>query len=490
MDFFILFISSILIIFLLPLISFKFLTSKTINTLARNPTNGKVPLGSMGWPIIGEGLELLKYSRLGTPEKFFFDRIAKYSSEIFTTSFLGEKVTCFCGASSNKFLFSNHSKYVEFSLLSTVKRVFPYTDPEKSEKVRKMIVSLESKKVVGIIDSMTRKHFEDFWDTKKENEVMTVYPLAKKHTFTIACKLFIGLDDPAKINEFLKDFITIINGFFGLQINFPGTRLNRAIKASQAMRNEIMSIINERKNNKLQHINEEDVLSYMILDNNDEDADANNDDVLTMADKMVGMLIAAHDSASVVMTNITKYIAELPEVYDAVRIEQINIAKEKGPGELLNLSDIQKMRYSWNVVCEVLRLAPPAQASFRKATTDFAYAGYFIPKGRTICWSAASTHKNHDYFPNPEKFDPSRYEGSGPAPYTYVPFGGGPHTCPGKEYAKLTILTFVHHLVTRYKWRNLFSGPNDVGKFIFNPFPLPRNGLPIVLQPHSPDTTS
>ncbi|RZC72220.1 hypothetical protein C5167_035637 [Papaver somniferum] len=469
MDFFIFFLSSILIILLLPILSFKFLiTSKTTNT--RNASDGKIPLGSTGWPIIGEGLALLKCSQIGIPEKFFFDRIIKYSSQIFTTSFLGEKFVCFCGATSNKFLFSNHSKYVEFSMPSTMGMIFPFTDLEKSEQVRKMILSLELKKLVGIIDSITRKHFEVSWDSKKDNEVITVYPLAKKHSFTIACKVFLSIDDPAKINELLKKFIPIVNGFFSLQINFPGTGLNRAIKASRVIRKEIMSIVHKRKNNNLQqpanNIHEQDVLSHMIRDNDNDNADAKNDDVETMADKMVAMLTAAYDTNSVVITNITKYLAELPEIYDAVRIEQINIAKAKGPGELLNLADIQNMKYSWE------------------------RGLIFHSKGKKDMLECSVDTQDPEYFTNPEKFDPSRFKGSGPAPYTFVPFGGGPHTCPGKEYAKLTILVFMHHLVTRYKWRNLFSSPDDVGKLIFNLYPLPRNGLPILLQPHADDIKS
>ena len=64
------------------------------------------------------------------------------------------------------------------------------------------------------------------------------------------------------------------------------------------------------------------------------------------------------------------------------------------------------------------------------------------------------TNKNPKYFDEPESFDPSRFEGNAPVPYTWLPFGAGPRTCPGKDYVRFVVLNFIHILITKFHLGN------------------------------------
>ncbi|KAI6685636.1 hypothetical protein NL676_031549 [Syzygium grande] len=139
------------------------------------------------------------------------------------------------------------------------------------------------------------------------------------------------------------------------------------------------------------------------------------------------------------------------------------------------------MRYSWNAILEAMRMTAPIYGSFSEALVDFTYEGYTIPKGWKLHWSACSTHIDPNYHPRTLTFDESRFEGLGPALYTYVLFGGRPRMCLGLEFARAELLVFLHNLVIGFHW----SLVNPGEKIINDPMPIPVKGLPIRLRPRN-----
>ncbi|KAG8494841.1 hypothetical protein CXB51_012441 [Gossypium anomalum] len=464
-----------------PLLSLAFLIFYKKSNYASNPN---LPPGRMGLPYIGESIEYLLTGRRGHPEKFLKDRMAKYSSQVFKTSIFGEPMAVVCGAVGNKFLFSNENKLVTSWWPDSVNKIFPSStqtsSKEESIKMRKMLPNFLKpealQRYIGMMDMIAQRHFEASWEGKQE---ITVFPLAKRYTFWVACKVFLSIEDPVHVSKFADPFNALAAGIIAVPIDLPGTPFRRAINAAETIRKELMAIIKQRKMDLAENkaTPNQDILSHMLLATDEKGQYLNE---LNIADRILGLLIGGHDTASATVTFIVKYLAELPNIYNEVYKEQMEIARSKKEGEMLNWEDIQKMKYSWNVACEVMRLAPPLQGAFREAITDFTFAGFSIPKGWKLHWNVNSTHKNPECFPEPEKFEPARFEGSGPAPYTFVPFGGGPRMCPGKEYARLEILVFMHNVIKRFNWEKLI--PDEM--IIVDPLPMPAKGLPVRLLPH------
>lgn len=67
------------------------------------------------------------------------------------------------------------------------------------------------------------------------------------------------------------------------------------------------------------------------------------------------------------------------------------------------------------------------------------------------------THHMPELFPEPEVFRPARWETIKPSPYEYFPFGTGPRTCPGAEFALLETKIVLAMLLQRY-WPQVAPG--------------------------------
>ncbi|KAK4737253.1 hypothetical protein R3W88_000950 [Solanum pinnatisectum] len=444
------------------------------------------PPGSCGWPFLGETLKFLKANKEGKPEKFVKERIEKYKSKIFKTSLMGETVVVLGGASGNKFLFSNENKQVVIWWPITVRKIIGSclitTVGEEAKIMRKMLSTFVSpdafsRLYIKTMELVAHHHFMNYWQGK---EKVKVFPLVKLYTFKVACQLFMSIEDKNEIERLSTQFNILLKGLISLPINLPGTAFYKAMKATTDIRKELLQVVKKRREALEQKIASpsQDILSH-LLSCPDENGKYMSE--LLIANNILLFLFAGHDTSSVTLTLLIKRLAEHPQIYQNILQEHIEIASSKKEGEFLNWDDIQKMKYSWNVVSEVMRLTPPIMGAYREAIVDINYGGYHIPKGWKFYWNTGLTSLDPEIFPNATSLEPSRFEGVGPAPYTYIPFGGGPRMCVGKEFARLEILIFLHILIRKFNWKLLI--PNE--KVIYDPMPTPLEGLPISLQPHN-----
>jgi len=138
-------------------------------------------------------------------------------------------------------------------------------------------------------------------------------------------------------------------------------------------------------------------------------------------------------------------------------------------------SDFFSKPYLEQVLQEVLRLVPPVGGIFRTVINACEFGGYEIPKGWSVLSEINQTHQDSQLYPEPDRFDPDRFNSERSAkPFSYVPNGGGLRECLGKEFARLEMKLFAAKIVREYEWDLL---PDQDLNLIKVPIPHPRDGL-------------
>ncbi|WOG81894.1 hypothetical protein DCAR_0101050 [Daucus carota subsp. sativus] len=207
------------------------------------------------------------------------------------------------------------------------------------------------KQYIPVMDSMEQEHVDSEW---AGSEVVKVFPMSKKFTFDLACRLFMSIVDTEHVTRLAKHFTPVTSRMFSVPIDLPGTTYNGAIKGGTLVHKELMKIITDRKKEMMEN-------SRMLLVT-DEKGECMSE--MEISNNIIGLLVASYETTSTDVTLVLKYLAELPHIIISKRAEQMQIAKTKAPGELLTWEDVQKIKYSWNVACKSLRLAPPSQGVF------------------------------------------------------------------------------------------------------------------------------
>lgn len=310
-----------LIPYLLPLAIFPI--SLSLFFLLQKPTSGSsknVPPGTSGWPMVGESIKFA----LSGPQKFVSERMKTYSPDVFQTSLLGERMAVFCGAQGNKFLFTNETKLLTSWWPQSMKKALLF--PEFVENSLKEVSALKRsfmhdilkpealKQYIPVMDSMAREHVESEWTPR---EVVKVFPMSKKYTFDLACRLFMSVVDPEHVNRLAKHFTLITSGMFSVPIDLPGTAYNGAIKGGKLVRAELMKIITERKKEMIENkeTTGRDLLSRMLLVT-DETGEFMSE--MEISNNIIGLLVASYETTSTAVTFVLKYLAELPHIYNEV----------------------------------------------------------------------------------------------------------------------------------------------------------------------------
>ncbi|KAI8478152.1 hypothetical protein Bbelb_441200 [Branchiostoma belcheri] len=304
---------------------------------------------------------------------------------------------------------------------------------------------------------------------------LAVYPAAREMMFRLAIAVLVGFhQDDEEVRRVGPLFRTAIKNMFSLPLNVPGSALRKALQCRQQIDDWLKRHIHEKQAQIWSGEVPNDVLSFIISSAKD-DGEAVEQQV--MLDTAVELLFAGHETTSSAATSLIMHLALQPQVVQKVQ-EELEKHGLLQPDQPLSLEQVGRLTYVGQVVKEVLRLSPPVGGAFRRALKTFEIGGFQVPEGWAVMYSIRDTHSASQVFSSPEQFDPDRWGAANTTAtrYDFLPFGGGPRACAGKEFAKLQLKLLCVELVRACRWE-LADGKVPETKTV--PVLHPTNGLPV-----------
>ncbi|URE31062.1 Cytochrome P450 [Musa troglodytarum] len=374
----------------------------------------KIP-GNMGWPLIGETLSFLSDFSSPSGVYGFVKKRRRSHGRVFKTSILGRPTVFVTGREASRVLLSGKDGSVRLNLSYAGKQVLGPTSllttaGEEHKQLRRLIAEPLS------VDSLKR-HFQfiDDWAIKTlegwPGRPVLVLEEASTFTLKVITSIMMSLEPAGgEQDEFRANFKLISATFASLPLKIPGTTFHRGIQARNRMYAMLDSMISRRRNGE--HERHDFLQTLLRKHSKGEDGgdDANKLTDTQLKDNVLTLLIAGHDTTTAALTWLIKFLGDNPHALQILREEHGRIRDARNGGTHLTWSEVNSMPYTNKVISETLRKATILPWFSRKAPQDFTVDGHTIKRDWSVNLDVVSMHHDEDVFPDPEKFDPSRFD--------------------------------------------------------------------------------
>ncbi|KAG6665136.1 hypothetical protein CIPAW_02G140900 [Carya illinoinensis] len=419
----------------------------------RSLQRSTLPLGTLGWPFIGETIEFVSCAYSDRPETFM-DKRCRIYGKVFKSHIFGSPTIVSTDAEVSKFVLQSDAKTFVPSYPKSLTELMGESsilliNGSLQRKIHGLIGAFfKSPHLKAQITKDMHKYVQESMETWEDDHPIYVQDEAKNIAFQVLVKALISLNPGEEMELLKKQFQEFISGLMSLPINIPGTQLYRSLKAKKKMANLVQNIIQARRKNGVSAASwvPKDVLDVLLNDSNEQ----LTDDLL--ADNMIDMMIPGEDSVPVLMTLAVKYLSDCPTALQQLTEENLELKKLKAQlGQPLRWSDYLSLPFTQTVITETLRMGNIIIGVMRKAMKDVEIKGYLIPKGWCFFAYFRSIHLDENHYDWPYKFDPWRWQDKDTSTTcNFTPFGGGQRLCPGLDLARLEASIFLHHLVTQF----------------------------------------
>jgi cytochrome P450 len=249
-------------------------------------------------------------------------------------------------------------------------------------------------------------------------------PRMQEITLEVILRAVFGIEDAARLERLRTALVTMINGNT-IHYMAPITRVDLGPRSpwgrylrARAVADEIIFDQIARRRAAAGGEKEHDDVLALLLAVRDEDGGAGLTDA-ELRDELVTLLLAGHETTATALAWAFERLVRHPAALARLREEA-----EAGEDTYVDAVIKETLR-SRPVVIDVARtLAAPARLG-----------GYDLPAGVMVVPMITLVQTGPGAWEDPDAFRPERFLGDAPAPYTWIPFGGGVRRCLGASFA-------------------------------------------------------
>jgi cytochrome P450 len=298
---------------------------------------------------------------------------------------------------------------------------------------------------------------------------------ATRTTMTVIALALFGGDPRLISEESMTQIAAAIEGFSEARMlallrlpQIPVTPKGRAGKRGQIhLRKTLTEVVDDRWSGRMGG----DFLSRMIeaLKERFPEAEAR----ALAVDNAATFYLAGHETTANALSWTLYLLAAQPELQEELAAEA-HAALVAGEDDVADR--LPRLRLFLN---ESLRLYPPVPRFDRQAVGPDRIGEWEVAPGDIVSVWPWLLHRHRNLWDNPDAFEMERFAGKGSRHrYQYLPFGAGPRTCVGAQFATTEAITLLAHWLNQWRFVDIGHPAQPAGMVTLRP----KGGLPLRLE--------
>lgn len=439
--------------------------------------NAHLPPGSFGYPIVGEGFDLLSegYS-------FFGNRAKLYNSSVVKTHLFFERTIALVGANEAR-LFYNKSRIIrtqeavpwfmrDFIAPGTMNASLE-GDPhyERKEVIMKSFSKDKLLQYLKKGQQGTRLYL-DSWT--RSTRVLEFRTEVRRLFVDIGMHLFWGFklhrNDSFLVH--MTDLLTSIHTDSFSFSSVPGMGMWHAHRARREIGSYLLPLIKRSRNQTPRTVT--------LLDNLAQHKDSKSRKHLERA--IVSDLISivrSHFALGNIATFLMVSLANQPQIQARIKNEVESVIGDNGLE--LTVDELDQLQYLEAVINEVRRYFPLTPILAARVKESFQYQGYCFPKGWRVILDVYGTHLDPRVWRDPFLFQPERWlRNSTEVPQSEVNLNQQDRhnkLCIGERYSVLMLKLLISLMVREYHWSYEDNQDFSVELNLAGVPPQPKDGV-------------